>query len=61
VSKKALSDLGITAATAEDALKVSNLGIHEALFATHNCVGRFIRGIPFHEKYALFDTADQSW
>lgn len=55
VKKSELTALGISDATDQDALKIKNLGNHQAYFKSLAYAGRFIRGLPYFELRAKDD------
>lgn len=61
VSKKHLNDLGISAATADDASAISDLGLHEGFYATFDCPGAFIVGDPFYAQLERMPESDRKW
>lgn len=61
VSKKALNDLGITSATSDDAMRIADLGIHQAFYSSFDCHGAFIAGYPFFRQLEDLPENEQDW
>jgi hypothetical protein len=61
VSKKSLNDLGITNASAEDATRIADLGIHQAFYSSFDCQGAFITGYPFFKQLEDLPDDQRGW
>lgn len=61
VSKKSLNDLGITNASAEDATRIADLGIHQAFYSSFDCQGSFITGYPFFKQLEELPNDQRKW
>lgn len=61
VSKKSLNDLGITNASTEDAIRIADLGIHQAFYSSFDCHGAFIAGYPFYKQLEDLPNEERDW
>jgi hypothetical protein len=61
VSKKSLNDLGITNASTEDAIRIADLGIHQAFYSSFDCHGAFIAGYPFYKQLEDLPSEERDW
>ena len=61
VSKKSLNDLGIVNATADDATKIAELGIHQSFYSSFDCTGKFLAGYPFYKQIEDLPEEDRNW